>query len=461
MQVKSEKRTQLFHGVLYVILVMIGLTMVIPFVWMLSTSLKPHAIMTVYEEWYQNWIPGEDVVRIRLDGDDVRAQKLGRDGERVNVRVTATGPRDGRTVRCAPSGVKEEDVYLRHYGREGWELAEPGTDAVKVRLFRTRSELGAPVQLPLHMLSTGASLAAFLEAEDGWISVQEQRRDSFAIQWRIIDRHPRFGEEFTLPESQVHDGWRARFCFSNYAKAWNAVNLGRGYLNSLFIAMLITIGQVFTSSLAAYAFARLEFRGRDALFFGYLATMMVPGAVTMIPVYILFAKGPAVLDAVFQSSVFTSDLFLFKWLEIGRPVGIDSYMALILPGLFSAYGTFMLRQFFMGIPRDLEDAAHIDGCSTFGIYWNIVLPLSKPALATLAIFTFIGNWKSFMWPLIVSQSRALRTLPVMLSYFQGEYNTEYHLLMAGSMMALLPVILVFILGQRFFVSGIRLGALKG
>ena len=154
-------------------------------------------------------------------------------------------------------------------------------------------------------------------------------------------------------------------------------------------------------------------------------------------------------------------MFLFNWLEIGKPLGIDSYMALILPGLFSAYGTFMLRQFFMGIPKDLEDAANIDGCSTLGTYWRVVLPLSKPALATLAIFTFIGNWKSFMWPLIVCQSESLRTLPVMLSYFQGEYNTEYHLLMAGSMMALVPVIIVFILGQRYFVSGIRLGAIKG
>ena len=136
-------------------------------------------------------------------------------------------------------------------------------------------------------------------------------------------------------------------------------------------------------------------------------------------------------------------------------------MALVLPGMFSAFGTFMLRQFFMTVPLELEEAARMDGCSAFGVYWRIFLPVSKPALATLTIMTFMGAWRNFTWPLIVGQSAALRTLPVMLSYFIGEHSQEYNLLMAGSLIVLLPEILLFVFMQRYFVEGIRLGALKG
>ena len=446
------------HAFWHGFLVLVGVSMLIPFLWMISASLKPQAVMKVRDKWYQNWVPGEDVTWVEVEGQRVRVRRLGMQEDGVGVRVVETGPRDGVTVRLPPDDVVEEDVRVS-LADGGWRLDAAG--GVRVRLFRTVSAAGSTVVLPSHLVSPGENRPMVLEAAGEWCRVEEQRRDTFAIEWRVIDRHPLFGRELTVPPAEVHERWRVKFAFGNYAKAWNSVSLGRGYANSLVVALVVTLGQVLTSSLAAYAFARLTFRGRDVLFFGYLATMMVPGVVTMIPIYILFAKGPTALDMLFETSVFTSDLFLFRWLEIGKPLGIDSYMALVLPGLFSAYGTFMLRQFFMSIPRDLEDAACIDGCSTFGTYLHIILPLSKPALATLAIFTFIGNWKSFMWPLIVCQSAQLRTLPVMLSYFQGEYNTEYHLLMAGSLMALLPVMIVFILGQRYFVSGIRLGAIKG
>jgi len=205
------------------------------------------------------------------------------------------------------------------------------------------------------------------------------------------------------------------------------------YWNSLFVSFWTTLGVVFTSSLAGYAFGRLTFPGREKIFFAYLATMMIPGTVTMIPVFILLKK-----------------------LNL-----IDTYWAVILPAMFTAYGTFMLRQFFMTLPKDLEDAAKIDGCSLFGIYWRIILPLSKPALATLGTFTFMGSWMSFMWPLIVLNSKELYTLPVLLSYFQSQYNTNYTMLMAASMMYVLPIIIVFLICQRFFVEGIKLSGIKG
>lgn len=219
----------------------------------------------------------------------------------------------------------------------------------------------------------------------------------------------------------------------NYVNAWQAVPFGRFYLNSLFVALTVTVGQVVTSALAAYAFARLEFPGRDKLFFAYLATMMIPGAVTMIPLFILLR-------------------------ELGW---IDTYKALIIPGIFSAYGTFLLRQFFLTIPRDLEDAAKIDGCGHFRILCEVVLPLSKPALATLATFTFMGSWGSFLWPLVVTHSMDLKTLPIGLAAFQGQYGNDWTLLMAGSVMAIVPVIIVFVINQKHFVEGIKMSGFGG
>lgn len=244
------------------------------------------------------------------------------------------------------------------------------------------------------------------------------------------------------------EGGQIRLHFENYAAAWTAIKLedyrlfglfrvengfALFYLNSLFVAACITFGQVFTSSLAAFAFSRLEFRGRDKMFLGYLATMMVPFFVMIIPVFILLRR-------------------------LGM---LDSYEGLILPGIFSAYGTFMLRQFFMTVPRELQEAARVDGAGWWGVYWRVIMPLSKPALATLTTFTFLHSWNDFIWPLIVVRSDQYKTLPLGLQTFQGLYVTDWTHLMAASAIFMLPVILVFVLNQRFFVRGIMLGGVKG
>jgi len=224
--------------------------------------------------------------------------------------------------------------------------------------------------------------------------------------------------------------------WKNYLDVWKVVPFGRFYLNSIFVVVCVTFGQVATSSLAAYAFARLKFPGRDKIFFAYLATMMIPGSVTLIPVFVLMR--------------------IFGW--------IDTYKALIIPAIFSAYGTFLLRQFFMTIPRDLEDAAKIDGCSLWGIFRMVILPLSKTSLATLTIFVSLGNWVSFMWPLLVTNSIGKKTLPIGLAYFQELYQyaqPDWGLLMAGSLVTMVPVIIVFLFNQRFFVEGIKLTGMKG
>jgi multiple sugar transport system permease protein len=248
----------------------------------------------------------------------------------------------------------------------------------------------------------------------------------------------------TTSLSEAKDVWKAKsiwwegwvptkFMYQNYIDAFRVVPFAKFYMNSIFVTLAITAGTVFTSSLAGYAFARLSFPGRDRIFMIYLATLMLPGVITMIPVFILLSK-------------------------LGL---IDTYRAIILPGIFTAYGTFLLRQFFMSLPRALEDAAKIDGCSLLGIYFRIILPLSKPALATLTTFTFMGSWMSFMWPLIVLSSEEKYTLPIGIQYFKSLHSTDWTLLMAGSMMALLPILVVFIFTQRYFVEGIKLSGIKG
>lgn len=247
--------------------------------------------------------------------------------------------------------------------------------------------------------------------------------------------------------------------WENYPDAWNAypfLSFGRAYVNSLVVAGLVTLGQVITSVLAAYAFARLRFPGRDALFLAYLATMMIPGAVTMIPTFVLLKNMPDALNWVFGTEYFSRQLVVG-----GNLLGIDSYFALIAPRCFSAYGTFMLRQYFLSVPRELEEAAYLDGCSSFGVLRHVCLPLGRPAIATLAIFTFMWAWGDFFWPLIITSSDDIKTLPLLLQAFQGSYGARWNLLMAASIMGLLPMLAVFLIGQRHFIEGIKLGAVKG
>jgi multiple sugar transport system permease protein len=239
--------------------------------------------------------------------------------------------------------------------------------------------------------------------------------------------------------------------WSNYADAVNAIPFWRMLFNSVLVSVTITFGQVFTSSLAAFAFARLRFPGRDTLFLGYLATMMVPGVVTLIPIFCLMR----ILGDVVPYE------FYFKHWWLGNVIGGDSYFALIAPGLFSAYGTFMLRQFFLTVPRDLDEAAVMDGCSKLGIYRHVVIPLSKPALATLVIFTFMSSWRDFMWPLIINNTPEMQTLPVGLATFQNMFGINWNLLMAASVIVMLPMLLVFVFNQRFFTEGIKLSGIKG
>lgn len=221
--------------------------------------------------------------------------------------------------------------------------------------------------------------------------------------------------------------------WENFAEALTMQPFGRFFVNTALVAAASVVGQLVFCSMAAYAFARLKFVGRDKLFAVYLATMMVPAIVTIIPAFLIIT--------------------MFGW--------INTYWALFTPTLSSVWGIFLMRQFFMTIPRDLEDAARMDGASEFSIFWRIVLPLSKPGLATLALFAFMGAWKDFLWPLLVTNRVDMRTVEVGIANFSTLYATDWPHQMAAAVMVMVPIVLLFLFTQRHFVRGITLTGLKG
>ncbi|MBI2939161.1 MAG: carbohydrate ABC transporter permease [Chloroflexi bacterium] len=219
-----------------------------------------------------------------------------------------------------------------------------------------------------------------------------------------------------------------------YTRIWTTLPFARMIVNTFFIAMVSTAGYVFTCALAAYGFARLRFPGREVLFTALLATMMIPFAVTLIPLFVIMKT--------------------FGWL--------DTYLPLIVPRLFGgAYGVFLLRQFLLTLPRELEDAARIDGSSTFGIFIRISIPLIKPALATLGTFAFLSSWNDFLWPLVVLNTYERFTIQLGLSLLRGTWNTDWAMLLAGTSLAIIPILVVFFSLQKYFVQGIALTGLKG
>lgn len=219
----------------------------------------------------------------------------------------------------------------------------------------------------------------------------------------------------------------------NYASVFQQVPFARYYFNSVFVAAWVTFLTCLTSAMAAFAFARLNWPGRDKVFQLYLATMMIPGVVTMIPNYTLMVK-----------------LHL-----------LDSYAGLIIPAAFSAFGTFLMRQFMLTVPKALDEAAEMDGATPWQIFWDVILPMARPGLITLAIFTFMGNYGSFFWPLILIKSEHLRTLPIGMLFFDTIYGRQTNLIMAASVMNIIPLILIFVSSQKFLVQGIQMGAVKG
>ncbi len=398
----------------YTVLTVIGLTMLLPFIWMISTSLKTREGAV---EVPPKWVPRVESTTVTVDGLRLPARVL---RETARVRRLDTGA----VVEVYKQSVRPPGAWYAPWA--------PKTPTANIPFPSGPVERGVPVEVQ--------SVTALV---------------------RLLGDGPRRHEVLTVPDGDVVVDSRVELRWANYPETWEKLPFARSYVNTAIVTLAVTFGQVLTSALAAFAFARLRFPGRDKLFFGYLATMMIPGAVTLIPVYVLFIKMPEFFNALFHTTWFTQDLYLMGKYYVGRLIGGNSYFALIAPGLFSAYGTFMLRQFFMSHPRDLEDAARIDGCGNLRVWWHVTVPLSKVALATLATFTFMGTWKAFMWPLIITNREELLPLQVLLQRFVGQYGAEYTLLMAGSIIVLVPLLIVFLIGQRYFIKGIQLGGVKG
>ncbi|HZD03438.1 MAG TPA: carbohydrate ABC transporter permease, partial [Longimicrobiales bacterium] len=246
----------------------------------------------------------------------------------------------------------------------------------------------------------------------------------FPFLWMVLTSLQGQLEVFHYPPSLVPDDPR----WGNYPGALTAQPFGRYLLNSAVFAACVVAGQLATAATAGYAFARLDFRGRDRLFLLFLSTMMVPAVVVLIPRFLL-------VDSL-------------GW--------VDTYRGLVSTELVSVWGIFLLRQYFRTVPRELEEAARIDGAGPFRIFWSVSLPLARPALATLGLFAFIDAWKNLLWPLLVTRSQAMRVVEVGIASFHGTYEVNWPYQMAAGVVAVLPVVVLFLFTQRYFVKGIQM-----
>jgi len=229
--------------------------------------------------------------------------------------------------------------------------------------------------------------------------------------------------------------WPANPTFDNYQKLVDnpATPIVTWFTNSVLIAAIVTILVLAVDSLAAYAYARMEFRGRKILFNVLLFTLFLPGILFLVP----------------------------NFLTINALGLRNNYLGVILPALAGVFGVFFLRQFFESIPKELEEAGHMDGANSLQTFWSIALPLAKPALATLGVITFLGSWNDFLWPLLILQDRSLQTLPIGLRSLQGSYTSEYGLMMAGAVVAAVPVLILYVILQRFIVASVASSGVKG
>ncbi|EGG36892.1 carbohydrate ABC transporter permease [Paenibacillus sp. HGF5] len=248
--------------------------------------------------------------------------------------------------------------------------------------------------------------------------------------WMVLSSLKDLSQVFVVPPKWIPDP----FIWSNYKDSLTALPFGRAYFNSFYINIIVVVSQLVTCSMAAYAFAKITFPFREPLFVLFLATMMVPGQVTIIPLYLIMKN--------------------IGWL--------DTHLAIIVPSaLLNAFGVFLLRQFFRGIPKEMEEAAIVDGANRWTIYARIMIPLIKPALSALGIFTFLGMWNNFFNPLIFLSSTDKFTVPMMLNLYRGMYATDWTLMMAGASIALVPVLIVYIIGQKYIIEGVTLSGIKG
>jgi len=424
------------HTAAYHVLSAATVLMVLPFYWMVATSLKDFESAN---RPVPTWLPL---------GTKYFAPPPPAKPEEVSMPrpEEISMPRPGEISTPHPGDIsmpRPEEISMPRPGEISTprprEISTPHPGEISAAANRSAGPRVSAVQGPAAQGPAAASEIEVGLIRAGNLTWSEiRRKDSVVVApvKRLQDQSAYYTVKGSGIRRERRPQWR------NYVEAWNApakgnpqnpVTFTRYFWVSGVTSLLTTLGTLITSILAAYAFAKMRFRGGNLLFYLVLATMMVPGQVLLIPNFLILSALP-------------DYSFGLRWL--------DNYPALVVPWLASVFGIFMLRQFFRGIPDELWDAAQIDGAGRFRYLWQVMLPLSKPAVITLALFAFLGEWNSLLWPLIVTTSPDMRTLMVGLQTFNEEMSGNSHLLMAAATIAVLPVIILFFVLQRFFVAGL-------
>jgi ABC-type glycerol-3-phosphate transport system permease component len=405
----SKKRQEnIVSWILYLIAWAGALVFVIPLVWMIVTSLKtPDDIFTIPPKWIpvsEVWLNYDPQIKAQRDGK-IKMTKGEEGGKVITVESFSHVIPAVAMLEVADKETVSKGQVLAEMPREGVVRISQNTGSRDKGVIVAVLDKKSGLYIKSYNLPQGATLLV----KDGDKARVGQKLANIGPQWR------------------------------NYAKAWAPEALdetfNRYLLNTLIITVIGILGVLLSSTFVAYGFARFRFPGRDLMFLIMVSTMMIPVQVTMIPTFILF-----------------------KWMG-----WIDTFAPLIVPTFFGggAFNIFLMRQFFMTIPYELDDAAKIDGCNYFQIFWIILMPLVKPALATTAIFGFVYNWNDFLNPLIYLNSTSNYTLALGLQTFTTMYGTDYNLMMAASTIVLLPILITFFFGQRYFIEGVATSGLKG
>ncbi len=414
----------------YAVIIFGAVTMVFPFVWMISTSFKSSlevlssriSVIPELKKYIRSeggWEPVE--FQIALDLDRMVSESEGR----FTTEVLA-GPGAALASRAASGYADLRAEISRIYASypEGGEARKKLADAWSAALGKL--EVSA-VSLPAKEAAAARSELDDLRA--GLLGAVEKTSDTPAATAVVVLAGEKRGARSSVPLSGI--AWR-RFLLDNFIKAWRAAPFARYFFNTVFTAVMVTVGQVLTCALAAYAFARMKFRFKEPIFLILLGTMMIPHEVILIPDYVIISK--------------------LGWM--------NTYSALIVPFLGAVFGTYFMRQHFETLPQDLFDAAAIDGCGRMRTLFQLVLPLSRTVILTMSLFTFIMTWNSLLWPLVMTNTPEMRPLQVGLAVFNQESGTDWELLMSASTFSILPLLLIFFLAQRQFIEGITRSGMK-
>ena len=417
--------------ILYLLLAGGAVTMVFPFVWMLSTSVK--SSLEVLSS--QITIIPQKKKYIRVDGSPEQVEfrlalKLKREVSLAEGRISLLCPGGEAPLRGEIAGIFQnyyqglQQVFRRF---QGPQEADRRLDLLWRRTLEKIPDLPATRRLDHLKISRMKTELRSLRTSLGRLSAAAVfRRDRIAV---VVLAGKNRGKEFELhPDDLI---WK-RFLWRNFKTAWQSAPFGRYFINSIIMSVAVTLGQVLTSALAAYAFARMKFRFKETLFMILLATMMIPKQVILIPDYAILSK--------------------LQW--------INTYYVLIVPFIAAVFGIYFLRQHFETLPQDLFDAASIDGCGRFRTLFQIVLPISRGVLITVSLFTFIMTWNSLLWPLVMTNTPEMRPLQVGLAVFNQESGTDWQLLMAASTFAVFPLLIIFFLAQKQFIEGITRSGMK-